>query len=85
MLERMWIKGNSPPLILGVQTGAAALDISIVFSQRIGKQCTSRLSNTAIEYISKRQVILESKLVQEFGLTKTGYIRNIFSEFVKCK
>ena len=29
MLERMWGKGNTPPLLVGVQTGTAALEISM--------------------------------------------------------
>ena len=34
MLERMWGKGNTPPLLVGVQTGTALLDISMVISQK---------------------------------------------------
>ena len=34
MLERMWSKGNTPTLLLGMQTGT--LDISIVISQKLG-------------------------------------------------
>ena len=32
MLERMWDKGNAPPLLVGVQTGTVALKISMAIS-----------------------------------------------------
>ena len=35
MLERMWDKGNTPALLVGVQTGIAPLDINRVISQKI--------------------------------------------------
>ena len=42
MLERMWSKGNTPPLLAGVQTHTDDLEISMVISQNIRKQSTSR-------------------------------------------
>ena len=53
MLEKMWAKGNTSPLLVGVQTGTAPLDISMAVSQKIGKQPTSRPSNTNFGYIPK--------------------------------
>ena len=38
MLERLWGKGNTSALLVGMQTGTVALDISIVISQKIRKQ-----------------------------------------------
>ena len=35
MLERMYGKGNTLPLLVGVQTGIAALDIIMVISQKL--------------------------------------------------
>ena len=49
MLERLWGKGNTPALL--VQAGA--LDVSVVISQKIRKQPSSRPSNTTFGYISK--------------------------------
>ena len=54
MLERMWSKGNTSTLLVGVQTGTATLDISIVISQNIWKQHSSRPSNTNYGYIPKK-------------------------------
>ena len=53
MLDRMWNKGNTPPLLVGVQTCTATLEISMVISQKITKQPTSRPSETAFGYIPK--------------------------------
>jgi hypothetical protein len=36
MLVRMWSKGNTPPLMLGVQTTTTILEDNIVVSQKIG-------------------------------------------------
>ena len=46
MLERMWGKGNTPALLVGVQNVTATLEISMVISQKVKKQTTSRSSNT---------------------------------------
>ena len=53
MLERLWGKGNTPPLLVGVQAGTAPLDISMAISQKIWKQPSSRPSNTTFGYIPK--------------------------------
>ena len=37
MLERLWGKGNTFPLLVGMQTGTAPLDISMAISQEIRK------------------------------------------------
>ena len=46
-------KGNTPALLVGMQIGAAPLDVSVVISQKIRKQPSSRPSNTTFGYISK--------------------------------
>ena len=51
MLEKMWGKGNTFALLVGVKTGTASLDISMVISQKIMKQPSSRPSNITFEYI----------------------------------
>ena len=53
MLKGMWGNGNSPPLLVGVQTGTVTLEISMAISQNIRKQPSSRLSNTTFRYIAK--------------------------------
>ena len=41
MLERLCGKGNTPPLLVGVQTSTAALEISMMIYQKIRKQPSS--------------------------------------------
>ena len=53
MLERLWGKGNTPALLVGVQASTTPLDISVVISQNIRKPPSSRSSNTTFGYISK--------------------------------
>ena len=36
MLEMMWSKGNTPPLLVGVKMCAVTLEIYMVISQEIG-------------------------------------------------
>ena len=51
------VKGNTPPLLVGVGICTAAVDISMAVSQKIRSQSTSRPSNTTFEYIPKRGTI----------------------------
>ena len=53
MLNRMWGKGNASALLVGMQAGTAPLDVSVVISQKIRKQSSSRPSHTTFGYISK--------------------------------
>ena len=53
MLEWMSGKGNTSPLLVGVQAGSFPLDVSMAISWKIWKQPTSRTSNTTFGYISK--------------------------------
>ena len=53
MLERLWGKGNASALLVGMQAGTTALDVSVVISQKIGKQPSSRPSNTTLGIYSK--------------------------------
>ena len=72
MLERMWGKGNSPSLV-EVQAGTFPLDVSVVISQKIRKQPSSRPSNTTFGYISKGCSIVTQGQVPAFifNWTKT--------------
>ena len=49
----MWGKGNTPPLLVGVQTSAVTLEISMAISQKIRKQSTSRPTSIIVGYIFK--------------------------------
>ena len=53
MLERLWGKGNTSALLVGMQAGTTPLDVSVVISQKIRKQPSSRPSNTTFGYIAK--------------------------------
>ena len=53
MLERLWGKGNTSALLVGMQAGTTPLDVSVEISQKIRKQPSSRSSNTTFEYVSK--------------------------------
>ena len=58
MLERMWGKGNTPLLLVRMQTCTVALETSMAISQKIRKQTTSRPSNTTFGYIPKGYSII---------------------------
>ena len=53
MLERLYGKGNTSALLVGMQAGITPLDVSVAISQKIRKQPSSRPSNTTFGYISK--------------------------------
>ena len=46
MLERMWSQGNSPSLLVGLQTCTATSDINKAISQKMENQSTSGPSDT---------------------------------------
>ena len=49
--------GNTPPLLVGVQTCIDILEISMMVSQKISNQSTSRPSNTTLGNIPKGYII----------------------------
>ena len=53
MLERMWDKGNTSALLVGMKAGTTPLDVSVAISQKIRKQPSSRPSNTSFGRIAK--------------------------------
>ena len=59
--ERMWSKGNTHPLLVGMQTCATALEISVAVSQKIGSEPTSGSNNTTLGNIPKRCPIILQK------------------------
>jgi hypothetical protein len=52
-LAKMWSKGSSPSLLIGVQACTATLEINLVVSQKTGNSSTSRPSYTSSEHIPK--------------------------------
>ena len=66
MLERLWGKGNTPALLVGVQTGTAPLNVSVEISQKISKQPTSRPSNTTFGNIPKECSIVPQEHVLNY-------------------
>jgi hypothetical protein len=40
MLERMWRKRNTPPLLMGLKTGTTILEISLEVPQKIENRST---------------------------------------------
>ena len=53
MLARVWSKGNTPSLLVKVQTCVAIVEINMVVSQKTGNQSTSRPSYTIPGHIPK--------------------------------
>ena len=61
MLERLWSKENTHPSLVGMQTCATTLEISVVVSQETGSQPPSGPSISTLENIPKRCPILLQK------------------------
>ncbi|KAL6088541.1 hypothetical protein STEG23_002636 [Scotinomys teguina] len=53
MLERMWSKRNTSPLLVGMQIGTTTLESSMANSQKIGNHSSYRPSHTTIGHIPK--------------------------------
>ena len=53
MLARMWRNGNPLALLVGMQTGAAALESRMEAPQKIKNRTTLRPSNCTTRYLSK--------------------------------
>jgi hypothetical protein len=48
MLEKMWRKRNTPPLLVELQTCTTTLEVSLAIPQIIGHNNTGRSSNTSL-------------------------------------
>ncbi|KAL6081760.1 hypothetical protein STEG23_016842 [Scotinomys teguina] len=53
MLERMWSKRNTSPLLLGMQIGTTTMESSMANSQKIGNHSSSRPNHTTPGHIPK--------------------------------
>jgi hypothetical protein len=53
MLERMWRKKTTPPLVVGLQAGTTTLEMNLEVPQKIGNGSTLRHSYTTLGNISK--------------------------------
>jgi hypothetical protein len=49
MLERMWRKRNTPPLLVGLQACTTTLEISLVVPQKIGHSTTQMSLNRGMD------------------------------------
>ena len=74
MLERLWCKGNTPALLVGMQAGTTPVDVSVVISQKIRKQPSSGPSNTTFGYMSKGCSIVPQGHVLNY--VRSSIIRN---------
>ena len=54
MLERMWRRRNTPPLLMGLKTGTTTLEISLEVPQKIGNRSTWTPSYSTLGNIPKR-------------------------------
>lgn len=69
MLEKMWSKGNTPPLLMGIQIYTATQKISMVVLQKTGNRPFTSSSCTTLGHIPKRcLIILQGHLL--------GYVHN---------
>ena len=53
MPERMWREGNTFSLLLGVETGAATMESSMEYPQKIKNRSTIGSSYSTAGYLSK--------------------------------
>ena len=53
MMMRMWSRGTTLPLLMGVQTCTVTAEINMVVSQKTENQSTSRPSYTTLGHIPK--------------------------------
>ena len=74
MLERMWSTGNTPPLLVGIQTCTAALKISMAVSHKIENQSTSRPNNTTLGHIPKGYTLISQRYL--FNYVHRSIIHN---------
>lgn len=58
MLAKIWGKGKTHPLVMGIQTCIAIMEISVVVPQKAGNSCTSRSRYTTLGRIPEGLYIL---------------------------
>ena len=64
MLESMWSEGNTPPLLVGIQTCTTTLKIGMMVSQKVGNQPSSGPSNTTFGHTQKMLINTTKAFVQ---------------------
>ena len=57
----MWRKGNPPALLVGMHTGAATVENSMKFPQKVKNRTTLQFSNCTTEYLPKEYSDTNSK------------------------
>jgi hypothetical protein len=63
MLMRMWSKRNIPPLLMGVQTHTAIMEINAVVPEEDGNQSTSRSSDNQRIFHSTTEILGSNLLI----------------------
>ena len=74
MLARMWSRGNTLALLMGVQTCTATLEINIMVFQKIGNHSTSGPSYTTFEHIPKGFLIIPQRHLLKIMFTAALFI-----------
>ena len=61
MLVRMWRKGNTLALLMGMQSGATTLKNNMEVAQKVKNRATLRYSNCPARYLPKGYKITDLK------------------------
>jgi hypothetical protein len=61
MLDMMWRKRNTPPLLMGIQAGTTTLEISLAVPQKVGHSSTGRSSNMTLLDIYPQDALTYNK------------------------
>ena len=71
-MEMIWSNGNTPPLLVGVDTCIVTLEVNVSVSQEIGNQPVSRPDCSALGHILKGCSIIPQEHL--FHYVHTRYI-----------
>ena len=71
-LAKMWSKGSSPSLLIGVQACTTTLEINLVVSQKTGNRSTSRPSCSTPGHIPRRN----------FTIPQGYLLKHVHSSFI---
>ena len=67
MLERMWRKGNSPLLLVGMSAGTATVENSMEVPQKTKNRTTILFSSPTPRHISNKTIIQKDKCAPMFS------------------
>ena len=77
MLERMWSKGNTPPLLVEVQICTVTMEISMAMSQKTENLYASRHSYTTLGHIPKGCTLTPQRHLFKMSITTLFIIGRI--------